>query len=100
MSYDTHCSSCGMPYSDFAREGAKSCECHKMAAQAVRDFVFDKPALSASPVAQGNQLLTLLDDATVILQGLIEHPDDKDSWDDANKLLSKLLPFVEALKDK
>ena len=52
MSYDTHCSSCGMPYSDFAREGAKSCECHKMAAQAVRDFVFDKPALSASPVAQ------------------------------------------------
>jgi hypothetical protein len=52
MSYDTHCSSCGMPYSDFAREGAKSCECHKMAAQAVRDFVFDKPALSAAPVAQ------------------------------------------------
>ena len=52
MSYDTHCSSCGMPYSDFAREGAKSCECHKMAAQAVRDFVFDKPALSAAVVAQ------------------------------------------------
>lgn len=52
MSYDTHCSSCGMPYSDFSREGAKSCECHKMAAQAVRDFVFDKPALSAAPVGE------------------------------------------------
>lgn len=52
MSYDTHCSSCGRPYSDFGPEGVKSCECHKMAAQAVRDFVFDKPALSAAPVAQ------------------------------------------------
>lgn len=51
-------------------------------------------ALSASPVAQKSQLLTLLDDATVTLQGLIEYPGDKDSWDEANKLLPKLLSRI------
>ena len=57
-------------------------------------------ALSASPVAQESQLLTLLDAATVALQGLIERPGDDDSWGEANKLLPKLLSRLERRGDE
>ena len=50
MSYDTHCSSCGRPYADFGPEGVKPCECHKMAAQAVRDdMLTGKRAVASTP---------------------------------------------------
>lgn len=78
--------------------GWPTCGCDPYADKVIA--ALEEQGLPASPVAQEGQLLTLLDAATVTLHGLIERPGENESWDEANKLLPKLLSRLERRGDE